>query len=231
MTELRRIFNYFTNNLDRISGYTLEHLILIVIAIALSVGLWVSLGILLRNNKKTADSVLGLGSFIMSVPSVAIYGILISIPGLGLSRQSAVIALVLYSMLPILRNVYVSLNEVDKSILEAARGMGMSERQILRKVQLPLALPVILAGVRVATVMMVGIATLAVYIGERNLGVLIEQGLKRSRSDMIIVGALLVTVFVLVIDFGIGWLEKTVVPKGIQSDEESKTKAKAGGEI
>ncbi len=226
MNEARRVFNYFTNNLDRISGYTMEHLILIVIAISLSVVLWVSLGVLLRNNKKMAGGVMGVGSFIMSVPSVALYGILISIPGLGLSRQSAVLALVLYSMLPILRNVYVALNEVDKNILEAAKGMGMSETQILRKVQLPLALPVILAGVRVATVMMVGIGTLAVYIGERNLGVLIEQGLTRSRSDMIITGALLVTVFVVIIDFFIGWLEKTVVSKGIQSEEISTS----GGE-
>ena len=226
MNEARRVFNYFTNNLDRISGYTMEHLILIVIAISLSVVLWVSLGVLLRNNKKMAGGVMGVGSFIMSVPSVALYGILISIPGLGLSRQSAVLALVLYSMLPILRNVYVALNEVDKNILEAAKGMGMSETQILRKVQLPLALPVILAGVRVATVMMVGIGTLAVYIGERNLGVLIEQGLTRSRSDMIITGALLVTVFVVIIDFFIGWLEKTVVSKGIQSEEVSTS----GGE-
>ncbi|NBG88409.1 ABC transporter permease [Isachenkonia alkalipeptolytica] len=226
MNEARRVFNYFTNNLDRIYGYTMEHLILIAIAISLSVVLWVSLGVLLRNNKKMANGVMGVGSFVMSVPSVALYGILISIPGLGLSRQSAVLALVLYSMLPILRNVYVALNEVDKNILEAAKGMGMSETQILRKVQLPLALPVILAGVRVATVMMVGIGTLAVYIGERNLGVLIEQGLTRSRSDMIITGALLVTVFVVIIDFFIGWLEKTVVSKGIQSEEVSQS----GGE-
>ncbi len=201
MNELTRVFRYFTNNIDRISGYTMQHLILITIAIVIAVALWISVGVLLRNQEKLANGVLGIGSFIMSVPSIALYGILISIPGLGLSRQSAVIGLVLYSMLPILRNVYVALNEVDKNILEAAKGMGMSDREILRKVQFPLALPVILAGVRVATVMMVGIGTLAVYIGERNLGVLIEQGLKRSRSDMIIVGALVVTVFVIVIDF------------------------------
>ena len=159
MNELARVLRYFTNNMDRISGYTMQHLILITIGIAVSVALWTSIGILLRNKPNTASGVLGVGSFIMSVPSIALYGILISIPGLGLSRQSAVIGLVLYSMLPILRNVYVALNEVDKNILEAAKGMGMSDREILRKVQLPLALPVILAGVRVSTVMMVGIAT------------------------------------------------------------------------
>jgi len=219
MNELARVLRYITNNYDRILGYAFQHLVLISIAIVISVTLWVSIGVLIRNQEKMANSVLGLGSFIMAVPSIALYGILISIPGLGLSRQSAVIGLVLYSMLPILRNVYVALNEVDKNILEAAKGMGMSDREILRKVQLPLALPVILAGVRVATVMMVGIATLAVYIGERNLGVLIEQGLTRSRSDMIIVGALVVTVFVVMIDLFIGWFEKKVVSEGIQSDD------------
>jgi osmoprotectant transport system permease protein len=221
MNELLRVLRYITNNADRILGYTLQHLVLISIAIVISIALWISVGIMLRNHEKRANNVLWVGSFIMSVPSIALYGILISIPGLGLSRQSAVIGLILYSMLPIVRNVYVALNEVDQNILEAAKGMGMSEREILRKVQFPLALPVILAGVRVATVMMVGIATLAVYIGERNLGVLIEQGLKRSRSDMIIVGALVVTVFVVLIDLFIGWLEKVVVSEGIRSDDLS----------
>ena len=221
MNELSRVIRYFTTNIDRIVGYTLQHLVLISIAIVISVALWISVGIMLRNQEKMAGRVLGVGSFIMAVPSIALYGILISIPGLGLSRQSAVLGLILYSMLPILRNVYVALNEVDKNILEAAKGMGMSEREILRKVQFPLALPVILAGVRVATVMMVGIGTLAVYIGERNLGVLIEQGLKRSRSDMIIVGALVVTVFVVLLDLFIGWLEKVIVSEGIRSDDLS----------
>jgi osmoprotectant transport system permease protein len=219
MNELRRVLRYFTGNTDRIIEYGINHLILIGIAIIISVALWVSVGILLRNRKNTAKTVLGMGSVMMSIPSIALYGILISIPGLGLSRQSAVIGLVLYSMLPIVRNVYVALNAVDRNILEAAKGMGMSEGQVLRKVQLPLALPVILAGIRVATVMMVGIATLAVFIGERNLGIFIEQGLRRSRSDMIIVGALLVTVFVVILDLLIGWLEKNVVSKGIQSDD------------
>ena len=225
--EFLRVINYFFNNLDRIFNYTIEHTILIVMAISISIIVWVFTGILIRNNKNIASGVLGFGSLIMSVPSIALYGILISIPGLGLSRQSAILGLVLYSMLPIVRNVYVALNEVDPSIIEAAKGMGMSKKQILYKVQLPLSIPVILAGIRVSTVMMVGIGTLAVYIGERNLGVLIEQGLTRSRSDMIIVGAIIVSFFAVVIDFLIGKLEKVAVSPGLREDEISES---SGGE-
>ncbi len=213
-----RSIRYFVNNLDRIAGYALQHLVLIVIAVLIALVVWVGVGIAVRNHGRVAKSVLGIGSLIMAIPSVALYGILVSIPGLGLSRQSAVVALVLYSMLPIVRNVYVALNEVDPAVLEAARGMGMPARRILYRVQLPLATPVILAGVRVAIVMMVGIATLAVFIGERNLGVLIQQGLVRTRSDMIIVGALIVSFFAVGIDFVFGKLEKHVVSPGIRAD-------------
>ncbi len=226
--ELLRVLRYFINNIERIAGYALEHSILILIAVVVSVTVWVTVGIAVRNNKRIADGVLGVGSIIMAIPSLALYGILISIPGLGLSRQSAVLGLVLYSMLPIVRNVVIALNSVDPSIMEAAKGMGMSQRQILRKVQLPLAIPVILAGVRVAMVMMVGVATLAVYIGERNLGVLIEQGLTRTRSDMIIVGAIVVSLFAIVIDILVGRLENLVVSKGILRDDASQT---TGGDV
>lgn len=213
-----RALRYFVNNLDRIGGYAAQHAILIVMAIVIAVIVWVSVGILVRNSRRMARGVLAVASLIMSVPSVALYGILVSIPGLGLSRQSAVFALVLYAMLPIIRNVYVALNGVDPAVMEAARGMGMSQWRILFRVQLPLATPVILAGVRVSVVMMVGIATLAVFIGERNLGVLIQQGLVRTRSDMIIVGAVIVSVFAVFIDYLFNKLERLLVSPGIRGD-------------
>ncbi|TVQ37144.1 MAG: ABC transporter permease [Spirochaetaceae bacterium] len=213
-----RAVRYFVNNLDRILGYTAQHVVLIVMAILIAVLVWVSVGILVRNSRRMARGVLAVASLIMSVPSVALYGILVSIPGLGLSRQSAVLALVLYAMLPIIRNVYVALNGVDPAIMEAARGMGMSTRRILWRVQLPLATPVVLAGVRVSVVMMVGIATLAVFIGERNLGVLIQQGLVRTRSDMIIVGAVIVSAFSIGIDYLFGKLERLLVSPGIRGE-------------
>jgi osmoprotectant transport system permease protein len=211
-----RSLRYFVNNTGRILGFATQHVVLIGIAILLAVMIWVGIGILVRNNAKAARGVLGVAGLIMSIPSVAVYGILVSVPGLGLSRQSAVAALVLYAMLPIVRNVYVALNGVDPAVLEAAKGMGMSGRKILYRVQLPLALPVILSGVRVAVVMMVGIATLAVFIGERNLGVLIQQGLVRTRSDMIIVGAVIVSAFAVGIDYLFGRLERYLVSPGIR---------------
>lgn len=135
---------YFTKNIDKIIEFTIEHIELISVAMFLALVLWISIGILIRENERLAGGIIGTASIIMSIPSISIYGILVAVPGLGLSRKSAIIALVLYAMLPIVRNVYVALNEVDSSIIEAARGMGMPERQVLLKVQLPLAFPVIL---------------------------------------------------------------------------------------
>ncbi|WP_026894906.1 ABC transporter permease [Clostridiisalibacter paucivorans] len=214
------VVNYFIKNIDKIWRFTVNHFILIVLAICAALLIWVSVGIVIRNNEKLANGILGFGSLMMSIPSIALYGILVTVPGFGLSRRSAVFGLLLYSMLPIVRNVYIALNQVDKSILEAAKGMGMSSKQILFKVQLPLAIPVILAGVRVAVVMMVGIATLAVYIGERNLGSLIEQGIRRTHFDMIMVGAVLVSMMAIAIDLLMGKLENKLVSPGLVSEDK-----------
>ncbi|HSH35374.1 ABC transporter permease [Schnuerera sp.] len=215
------VINYFIKNIDKIVGFTINHFILVIMAILLALTIWISVGILIRNNEKLANGMLGLGSLIMSIPSVALYGILVTIPGFGLSRKSAVFGLILYSMLPIMRNVYVALNKVDEDILESARGMGMTSKQILFKVQLPLAFPVIFAGVRMAIVMMVGIATLAVYIGERNLGSLIEQGIRRTHFDMIVVGAVLVSLMAILIDIFMGKLETKLISPGLISEEQN----------
>jgi len=213
------VINYFITNWAKIIDYTLAHLYLISISITLSLILWVSVGIIIRNREKTANSLLGVGSLIMSVPSVSLYGILMTIPAFGLNMRSAVFALVLYSMIPIVRNVYTSLNEVDPAILESARGMGMTEKQILWKVQLPMALPVIIAGIRVALVMMVGIATLAVFIGERNLGQLIYQGIVRTKTEMIVSGALLVSAISITVDIIMGVLKRILVSPGLLKQE------------
>ncbi|MGI6778947.1 MAG: ABC transporter permease [Acetivibrionales bacterium] len=217
---------YFVNHIEKITTYTIEHFILIIMAILLSLLVWTTVGIAIRNRLGLAKGILSIGSFVMSIPSIALYGILVSIPGFGLSRKSAVFGLLLYAMLPIVRNVYIALNQVDKSILEAARGMGMSSRQVLFKVQLPLALPVIMAGVRVALVMMVGIATLAVYIGERNLGRLIQQGIVRTHDVMIIVGAILVSLMAVAVDYIMGRIQKIVISPGLSAEIPSNISGK-----
>ncbi|MGM0421393.1 MAG: ABC transporter permease [Bacillota bacterium] len=210
-----KTIQYFIENLSYITDLTLQHLILIGISIILALIVWISVGIAIRNKDKTANTILSIGSLFMSIPSVALYGILVTIPFFGLRTRSAVFGLILYSMIPIVRNVYTALNEVDPSIIEAAKGMGMSEKQILKEVQLPLALPVIFAGVRVALVMMVGIATLAVFIGEQNLGQLIQQGISRTRTDMVITGAIMVSFIAIGIDLLIGYLKKKIVSPGL----------------
>lgn len=210
---------YFIKNSDKILKYTVEHVELISTAMLLALVLWISLGIVVRNQEKLAGGLIGIASIIMSIPSISIYGILVTVPGFGLSRRSAVFALVLYAMLPIVRNVYIALNEVDKSIIEAARGMGMPERQILWKVQLPLAFPVIFAGIRVALVMMVGIATLAVYIGERNLGRLIQQGITRTHMDMVLTGAILVAALAILVDAVMAIIQKKLISPGLHLTE------------
>ena len=212
-------YRYFAKNLDKIMGLTVEHVELIGVAMLLALVVWITTGLLIRNNERLASGMLGIASIIMSIPSISIYGILVTVPGFGLSRQSAVFALVLYAMLPIVRNVYVALNEVDDSIIEAARGMGMSSRRILWKVQLPLALPVIFAGVRVALVMMVGIATLSVYIGERNLGRLIQQGITRTHMDMVLTGGLLVAALAIVVDLVMALIQKKLISPGLHLTE------------
>lgn len=206
---------YFTKNIDKIIEFTIEHIELISVAMFLALVLWISIGILIRENERLAGGIIGTASIIMSIPSISIYGILVAVPGLGLSRKSAIIALVLYAMLPIVRNVYVALNEVDSSIIEAARGMGMPERQVLLKVQLPLAFPVIFAGIRVAMVMMVGIATLSVYIGERNLGRLIQQGINRTHMDMVLTGGMLVAILAVAVDGLMALIQKKLISPGL----------------
>ncbi|MEC9490526.1 MAG: ABC transporter permease [Halanaerobiales bacterium] len=209
------VINYFVSNWAKILDYTLSHLYLISISITLSLILWISVGVIIRNREKTAKTLLGFGSLIMSVPSVSLYGILMTIPAFGLNTRSAVFALVLYSMIPIVRNVYTSLNEVDSAALESARGMGMTEKQILWKIQLPMAMPVIIAGIRVALVMMVGIATLAVFIGERNLGQLIYQGIVRTEMDMIISGAIVISAISIIVDRIVEFLKIFLVSPGL----------------
>lgn len=209
------LFSYFADNYETIFEYTIEHFILTGIAIALAIVLWVSLGIIIRRKEKVANGVLAIGSIIMCIPSIALYGLLITLPMFGLSRRSAVFALVLYSMLPIVRNVYTGLKNVDSSIIESARGMGMSNKQILFQIEIPMALPTIIAGVRVTLVMMIGIATLATYIGERNLGRLLQHGMARSQPIMIITGAIMVTIVAIVVDILLGIARKKLVSPGL----------------
>lgn len=205
-----------------VAGWTLEHLWIVFIACGIAVILGVSLGVYITGKGKEhiADAVLYLAEIMMTVPSLALFGLLMFIlsytplPGIGF--LPAIIALIIYAQLPILRNTYTAIRQVDPAMIEAGKGMGMSERQLLFKVKLPLAVPVIMAGLRTAMVMTIAIATIAALIGSGGLGEAIWWGLRSNRMDLIIVGGVSVAILGLLTDGVMSRVERWVTPKGLK---------------
>mgnify|MGYP006275401663 FL=1 len=209
-------------NPDMVVTWAVDHLMIIGVAlsIALVIGVIVGVFISVPGREALADSVLYLAEIVMTIPSMALFGLLMLIlGGLGLSAIGflpAVIALIVYGQLPILRNTHVAIKSVDPHMIEAGRGMGMSNWQILFKVELPLALPVILAGLRNSIVLLIGIAAIAALIGAGGLGVPIFRGLRTARYDLIVIGGVTVSIFALIIDGFMTLLERWITPRGLK---------------
>jgi len=195
---------------------TAEHLYLVAIAVSSAAIIAIPTGILLTRSQRLSGPVMGVASVIQTIPSLALLGLMIPLLGIGVG--AALVALFLYALLPILRNTYTGISGVDKAVLEAGRGMGMTDKQLLMKVQLPLAVPVIMAGVRTSTVICVGIATLVGLIGAGGLGIPIFQGIAMVRSDLILAGAIPAALLALLLDYILGKAEKKLTPgrKGVQ---------------
>ena len=210
------------NHPDKILEWTLQHLYIVLVANASAAVIGVLVGIYIsgKGRERIANTVIYFASIMMTVPSLALYGILMGIlsaltlPSIGF--LPVVIALTLYGLLPIIRNTYTAIREVDPAMIEAGRGMGMSEMQILITVKLPLAVPVIMAGLRQAIVMNIGIAAIGAYIGAGGLGQPIFRGIANYRTDLIIVGAAFVSLLAIVIDSLMGGLEWLTTPKGVR---------------
>lgn len=201
------------NDLKEIWLRTGEHLVLVGIAIGVAIAIGFPLGILITRRPKLAKPILGFANVIQTIPSLAIFGFLLSVPLLGgIGKIPAIVALILYGLLPIIRNTYTGITSVEPAIREVARGMGMNDWQILVQVEIPLALEVILAGVRISTVICVGIATIAAAIGGGGLGVFIFRGIATVDNQLILAGAIPATLIALLADGGIGWLEKRLTP-------------------
>ena len=183
-----------------------EHLLLVGIAIAIAILVSIPLGILITRQKALRRPILALANVLQTVPSLALFGLLIPIVGIG--AVPAIVALTLYSFLPIIRNTYTGITNVDPAVREAGRGMGMTDWQLLTQVEIPLALGVILAGVRVATVIAIGVATIAAAIGAGGLGVFIFRGIAVVNNQLILAGAIPAAAIALIADSGIGWLER-----------------------
>jgi osmoprotectant transport system permease protein len=187
-----------------------EHLLLVVAAIAIATLIGIPLGILITRNATLRRPVLGIANIFQTIPSLALFGLLVTVPlwlGGGIGARPAILALTLYSFLPIIRNTYVGITSVDPAIREAGRGMGMTDWQLLSQVELPLAVGVILSGVRVASVIAIGTATIAVAIGAGGLGVFIFRGISTLNNQLILAGVIPAAAIALIADYGIGWLE------------------------
>jgi osmoprotectant transport system permease protein len=183
-----------------------QHLLLVGMAIAIAILIGLPLGVLITRQAWLRQPVLLIANILQTVPSLALFGLLIPLVGIG--AVPAIIALTLYSFLPIIRNTYTGITNVDPAIREVGRGMGMTDWQLLIQVEIPLAMAVILAGVRVAAVIAIGIATIAAAIGAGGLGTFIFQGISVVNNQLILAGAVPAAAIALIADYGIGWLEQ-----------------------
>ena len=200
---------YFWERREEILALTGEHLVLVVLSTLIAVAIGVPLGVALTRRPRLAKPVLGFANVVQTIPSLALFGFLIPLPLIGgIGARTAIAALVVYALLPILQNTYTGIRSVDPAVIEAATGIGMTPRQRLRSVELPLALPVVLAGVRIATVVSIGLATIAAAIGAGGLGVLIYRGVAIVDHRLILAGAVPAALLALSADAALGFAEK-----------------------
>lgn len=193
----------------------LEHLVLVGASVGIAVAIGVPLGIAATRDARVERPILGFANVVQTIPSLALFGFLIPIPWIGgIGARAAIVALVLYGLLPIVRNTHAGIRGVDPAVVEAARGMGMTDRQLLTKVQLPLAAGVVVAGIRVAAVVSVGIATIAAAIGAGGLGVYIFRGIAVLDDTIILAGAVPAALMALAADGLLGWLARRLAPEG-----------------
>ena len=210
--------NFIFENAERCWSLTWEHIWIVSFSVILASVIAVPIGIAITKNEGVANKIINTANILMTVPSIALFGLMLpvlSIFGHGLGKVPAVIALVLYSQLPIIRNTYIGIKNVPGELVEAGKGIGMGTWTRLKEIEIPLAAPVIIAGLRTAAVMNIGIAAIAAYIGAGGLGVFIQQGIARVYEEMILAGALLVAALAIFVDLFMALVERTLTPKGL----------------
>lgn len=218
------LLQYITENNAQILALLIEHIKLTAISVGLAILIGVPLGILISYASKISKPVLSIANVIQAVPSMALLGFMI--PFLGIGAVPAVVAVVLYSLLPIIKNTYIGIESINDQTLEAAKGIGLKPFQILSRVQIPLALPVIMAGIRIASVTAVGLMTMAAFIGAGGLGYLVFSGIRTVNNSQILAGAIPACILALVMDFLLGLVERLVTPISMQKGDVQKKKKK-----
>jgi len=203
-------FEFLRANWSELLTLTREHIVLVLVSTGFAVLIGVPLGVLLTRIRALRTPILGFASIMQTVPSLALFGLLIPIPFIGgIGARTAIIALALYALLPVIRNTFTGILGIDPKVVEASTAMGMTDWQRLRLVELPLAMPVILTGIRVAVVISVGVATVAAAVGAGGLGTYIFRGLRQNDNNLLLAGAIASALLALLCDFAIGQLEKS----------------------
>ena len=210
------LFEFFIRHRSEILQSTGEHVWLVGAAMLLAIMIGVPLGIVVARRPWLSKPILGTANIAETIPSLALFGFLLPVPWLGdRGDRLAIVALTLYALLPIIRNTSAGITGVDAAVREAARGMGMTDRQILWRVELPLSIPTVIAGVRIATVLTIGIATIAAAVGAGGLGEFIFRGLAMVNNQLILAGAVPAALLALAADFMLGVLERRLRPVGL----------------
>lgn len=217
---MNSFFNFIIERKDQIMELFFQHIYLTFMAILIAIIIGIPLGILIYRVKIIRQPVLGFVNLVQAVPSLALLGLLL--PILGIGTKPAITMVVIYSLLPIIKNTYIGLDNVPPYVLEASKGIGLTDNQILTKVQLPLSLPVIMGGVRISAVTAVGLMTIAAFIGGGGLGYLVFSGVQTVDNNMILSGAIPACILALIIDFIVGKIEIIVSPKGVNSITKSQ---------
>lgn len=216
--------NYMIENKDQIISLCIEHIELTSLALIIAIIIGVPIGILISYKKKLNKPVLGITSVTQAIPSMALLGFMI--PFLGIGTAPAIVVVVLYSLLPIIKNTYTGISNISPATIEAATGIGLTKGQILTKIQIPQALPIIMAGVRISSVSAVGLMTMAAFIGGGGLGYLIFSGIRTVNNYQILAGAIPACILALLVDYFFGAIEKLVTPISLQNEDKSKEKIK-----
>jgi len=207
------VWQFMLQNHAEVAELTLEHIWLVGVSMLLAVAVGIPLGVLITRWPSLNKPVLGSANVIQTIPSLALFGFLLPAPWIGArADRLAILALTLYALLPLIRNTYAGIKGVDPAVVEAGRGMGLTDPQLLFQVELPLALGVIIAGIRVATVLLIGLTTIAAAIGAGGLGEYIFRGLAMVNNAVILAGAIPAAALALLADVGLGWLERRLSP-------------------
>ncbi|HTP97798.1 MAG TPA: ABC transporter permease [Casimicrobiaceae bacterium] len=209
---------FILHNLPAIGERTLEHISIVSVAVGIAIVTGVPIGIAITHSQRAADTVLYLGSIVMTIPSIALFGVLIPLLSKihqGIGYLPAVIAAMLYAQLPIVRNTYTAIRNLDPALRSAAIGMGMSPTQRLWRVEIPIAMPVIIAGVRIAVVINIGVTAIAAYIGAGGLGTFISRGISQTDVRQLLTGALTLALLAIAADYALLWLQLRLAPKGM----------------